>query len=876
MQSRAWIALAVGIVVATGPSVRAQQCEGAGTEVGGLIDEDTTWDKAGSPYIVVNSIIVGDDDGDGATLTIEEGVCVRFKSGLGLTVGHTVFGSGTLVGRGTEKSPILFTSNQPYEGEPKDPAPGDWSRIYFTDYAIDSEYDEFGEYLSGCVLEHVIVEYSGSGGDAPPAITAEGSSPYLAHCEVHDNQGKGIHVTSTGAGDVKIQDCVVHHNEGTNGSAIGVNATGGGAVAIERCQVHDHANIRGIAVTAGAFLVTIEYCEIARCSTNWHGGGIYVNAGAGHIVSHNIVEDCSATASGSVYGGGIYVNASATLEGNTVTDNSLTIPGGWYNSACGAGIYVNGVVTLNDNTVTGNTLNANSGYCTGYGGGIFLDSFSDGSTLSDNVVTGNTANSYNVAYGGGICLWSSGTCTLTSNTVTGNSVDGFGGGISLRNSGDSTLGENIITDNWTTGQWGHGGGIYLEESGGCLIQDNHVTGNSTSGQNAGGGGIRLQSCWNCSLMRNTVTDNVTTGSLADGGGILVVGGGIATLDSNIITNNTSGDEGGGILFWASGRWALESNVITDNTAATNAGGIYFGQSGCADYDPDPQCTMKNNVIARNHTNGDTGGIYVLDSTWLSFAGDPETGTSNLICGNDGFCISNKNTYNANGSNDIDARWVRWGACDTAEIQDCIYDFFDNAGKGFVLWDPLAGCEIVSTFPPNCAIDARQPGDVNDCDAVFGWSQIELTFVGELDPPPAAEDFTVTQVGGDGVPPAICDVIQLGADTVEVILCDAIEPGAWTCITHNESISTRCMGYLPADVNGDGTSGPVDILDLIDFLNGVGPDLEIWQCDCDRSEECNPADILCVIDLLNGAGCYDPWNGETLPECPSALCPSGAP
>ena len=55
------------------------------------------------------------------------------------------------------------------------------------------------------------------------------------------------------------------------------------------------------------------------------------------------------------------------------------------------------------------------------------------------------------------------------------------------------------------------------------------------------------------------------------------------------------------------------------------------------------------------------------------------------------------------------------------------------------------------------------------------------------------------------------------------------------------------------------------MDLIDFLNGLPPPLEIWQTDIDRSGEANSADILTEIDLLNGADCFDPWNGATLPE-----------
>lgn len=86
---------------------------------------------------------------------------------------------------------------------------------------------------------------------------------------------------------------------------------------------------------------------------------------------------------------------------------------------------------------------------------------------------------------------------------------------------------------------------------------------------------------------------------------------------------------------------------------------------------------------------------------------------------------------------------------------------------------------------------------------------------------------------------------------------------WTRITHIPSGTSTRIGFLPGDVNNDRSSGPVDILKLIDHLNGVET-FAIYQTDIDRSGVTNPADVLRVIDLLNGADCYDPYNGATLP------------
>ena len=44
-------------------------------EVGGVIDDNTTWDEDGSPYVVTSSSIIG-----GATLTIDPNVEVKFEA----------------------------------------------------------------------------------------------------------------------------------------------------------------------------------------------------------------------------------------------------------------------------------------------------------------------------------------------------------------------------------------------------------------------------------------------------------------------------------------------------------------------------------------------------------------------------------------------------------------------------------------------------------------------------------------------------------------------------------------------------------------------------------------------------------------------------
>ena len=151
----------------------------ASCNVSGFISSDTTWSPAlCDPYIVTGSIIVQPD----MTLTIEPGTTVRFTSLKALTV------QGALVARGTANSLITFTSNQ------VNPAKGDWGYIHFTDSSTDAVLDENGNYVSGSILQYTIVEYAGGAGVAENGtVRIEGSTPFIDHTTIRQNNNDGIH-----------------------------------------------------------------------------------------------------------------------------------------------------------------------------------------------------------------------------------------------------------------------------------------------------------------------------------------------------------------------------------------------------------------------------------------------------------------------------------------------------------------------------------------------------------------------------------------------------------------------------------------------------------------------------------------------------------
>ncbi len=467
------------MLLAAAPALRAD------TPVGGVICTDTTWDLAGSPYVVTvaagGSIVVGCD----ATLTVEAGVEVRFEPAQALLVGWSAWGPGTLVARGTEPSPILFTSDQP------DPAPGDWSRIDFLDQAADATFDPNENYESGCILEHVIVEYAGSGDYA--AVNVEYAAPFFSDSEVRENLKRGIGVYS--APPLRIETCYVHDNQdgGMYFSATPGNRLTGNTI---------EENTAG-AGGAGIYFSysgtnTLTDNTISGNSARW-GGGTYFSSSPGNELTGNTISGNSA----GDHGGGTYFSSSPgnELTGNTISGNSSESSGG--------GIYFK---YSNSNTLTGNTISANSAYYY-HGGGIYFHS------SGSNELTGNTISGNNADYGrgGGTYFSSSPGNELTGNTISGNSAGDHGGGIYFSGSSSNTLTGNTISGNSSESS---GGGISLFSSDGNTLTDNTIEDNTADGE---GGAIYLDNSDNNGpFTGNTIRFNHTSAGLT--GGIFVTNG----------------------------------------------------------------------------------------------------------------------------------------------------------------------------------------------------------------------------------------------------------------------------------------------------------------------------------------------------------------
>jgi hypothetical protein len=170
---------------------------------------------------------------------------------------------------------------------------------------------------------------------------------------------------------------------------------------------------------------------------------VWLNGGA-------LVMKAGSTLRGSV-GGGVYVGGgSFTMNGGTISGNSVSS-----NFGSGGGVFVDGgSFTMNGGTISGNSVSD------GYGGGVAIinGSFS----MSGGTISGNSAPTA----GGGVAIIIDGNFSMSGGTISGNSVsDGYGGGVYVSGGSFSMSGGTISGNSASSG---YGGGVYV--SGGRFVK----------------------------------------------------------------------------------------------------------------------------------------------------------------------------------------------------------------------------------------------------------------------------------------------------------------------------------------------------------------------------------------------------------------------
>jgi hypothetical protein len=309
----------------------------------------------------------------------------------------------------------------------------------------------------------------------------------------------------------------------------------GAAVTLIDCDDVD----RAIHLLAGT--LTVRGLRIEDCgapSGNEPGGAIRSSAPSTGTLALDAVQLSNNTTPEE--GGAVATSAGTTL---TVTGSTINLN---RSEGDGGGVHAGGPMTLTSSTVTGNRAVGNDG------GGLSLVATTsiDGSTVSTNT-TDDPGSDDDGDLGGGINFepFTALFLTITNSTISGNSAELEGGGAHLGALGEismssSTVSGNSVTNDQVADPTG-GAGLALADG---SIDSSTVRGNT-------------------STTSNLASEN-HGGILKDNSGVLAVRD--STVNANIVSGGVS-QEGGGISSQA-GTLNLVNSTISDNTA-TKGGGL---------------------------------------------------------------------------------------------------------------------------------------------------------------------------------------------------------------------------------------------------------------------------------------------------------------
>ena len=200
----------------------------------------------------------------------------------------------------------------------------------------------------------------------------------------------------------------------------------------------------------------------------------------------------------------------------------------------------------------------------------------------------------------------------------------------------------------------------------------------------------------------------------------------------------------------------------------------------------------------------------------------------------------------------------------------------NCGAAYVFRClPVGGCaDAVACIDPQAGtVDARQPHAMHDPSSPMG---IDTILVQGTPGTEALECWSLCESDDGGFPNSITSIDNHGDGTYTLHLARPIAKGAATTVTAtlgDGSVVSAMYTLHPGNVNGDNFVTGLDLLLLLDVLNGeASAPWGDYSVDIDHSGQVAAPDILRLIDLFNGAGEYDFWLGTMRPGC-GVCCPA---
>jgi len=680
---------------------------------------NATWKNHNVPYIIGGNISVI----DGYSLFIDQGNTFKFNGN------YQIYIDGLLNAQGTGAEPITFTSNQLV------PSRGDWNGIYFA-------YTD-----SNSLLDYCLIEYGGSGDGniritdaSDPTISNstisnsgsygiychQNSSPSISNCLIEDNTSAGIYCYYNSA-DPIISDCTIINNDSYSIYTYADNAKNITGNMVFSGNLYEGIYIFGETMTSGTWL---------NHDTPYIIGGDVTLSGT-YTWDINYGNDIRVDGNYpiNIYG---QLNANGTdSDPITFTSNQLIpAPGDW-----------KGIYFVNSST------DSNLDYCViSYGGSSY----------------GNI-RFYNAP---GVSMTS---CNISNSGTTG---------IFIQQNSNPIITDCSISDNTT-----HGIQSNLETGNplisDCTIQNNgenpivsyvNIIKNIT-------GTITISGNGDNSIYANG--GNVYDGVWLDHGVPYNISGNTTVIDGNTLTIEAGTDIqfAGNDLFSIYGSLTAEgteSEHITFTRHLTNLASwqyLYF-------YQPDGLCHLEYCDISYggsgyglirmygagtnvqmdycNLNNSNTHGIYIQTDSHPDIKNCIITDNVNNGVNISGNCVPtfgsnytewndiyNNGSYNLyNGDADIDAQYIYWGTTVQQDIEDKIFDYFDNDAYGVVNFTPFSNTSHVDTPiapPSNITIQISGRSNVNlSWDAVIGATS--YTVYSTIDPNNDPATWTLEQSG----------------------------------------------------------------------------------------------------------------------------------
>jgi parallel beta-helix repeat protein len=238
--------------------------------VSGAISTNTTWNSAGSPYIVTSSITVN----SGITLTIQSGVTVQFNDGFGMSVLGTLDATSTIftsssgsptagkwttltIGTSVNKGVVTLTSCQLSYGQQITIVRGSLT----TNSTDISNFQSYGVYLNGYATDSATASITGGTftNCGTAGIYNNQNGKYTLNGTNLTNAQYGIYVSGNATGTSSVTGGVIG-----NMSQAGIYLNNNTATTATNVTINGNC-LRGLYLNGGA--ITLSGCTITACTT---------------------------------------------------------------------------------------------------------------------------------------------------------------------------------------------------------------------------------------------------------------------------------------------------------------------------------------------------------------------------------------------------------------------------------------------------------------------------------------------------------------------------------------------------------------------------------------------------------------------------------